>query len=98
MNILLTTGESMERLFNLDWQLLADSCLTLIAVLFLFGALSFFLFNPVRKMLTGRTEKIKGIVANGYSSFSCSMSERIAAFCSRVLVSFGLPFFDKPPM
>ena len=59
MNILLTTGESMERLFNLDWQLLADSCLTLIAVLFLFGALSFFLFNPVRKMLTGRTEKIK---------------------------------------
>lgn len=49
MNILLTTGESMERLFNLDWQLLADSCLTLIAVLFLFGALSFFLFNPVRK-------------------------------------------------
>ena len=60
MNILLTTGESMERLFNLDWQLLADSCLTLIAVLFLFGALSFFLFNPVRKMLTGRTEKIKG--------------------------------------
>ena len=60
MNILLTTGESMERLFNLDWQLLADSCLSLIAVLFLFGALSFFLFNPVRKMLTGRTEKIKG--------------------------------------
>lgn len=59
MNILLTTGESMERLFNLDWQLLADSCLTLVSVLVLFGALSYFLFNPVRKMLTGRTEKIK---------------------------------------
>lgn len=36
----------MERLFNLDWQLLADSCLTLIAVLFLFGALSFSCLTP----------------------------------------------------
>lgn len=58
--IVLTSGETMTRLFNLDWQLLADSVLTMIAILFLFAALSYFLFNPARKMLNGRTEKIKG--------------------------------------
>ena len=41
----------MERLFDLDWQLLADSCLSIIAVFFLFLALSYLLFNPARKML-----------------------------------------------
>lgn len=56
--ILLTGGESMERLFNLDWQLLADSCLTIIAVFVLFTALSYFLFNPARKMLNARKAKI----------------------------------------
>lgn len=54
--ILLTA--SMERLFDLDWQLLADSCLTIIAVFVLFLALSYFLFNPARKMLNARKEKI----------------------------------------
>ncbi len=58
--ILLTGGESMERLFNLDWQLIADSCLTIIAVFVLFLVFSYFLFNPARKMLQGRTEKIAG--------------------------------------
>lgn len=61
--ILMAAGDSMERLFNLDWQLVADSVLTMIAVLFLFWALSYFLFNPARKMLAGRTEKIKGELA-----------------------------------
>ncbi len=58
--IFLTDGSaaSMERLFDLDWQLLADSCLTLIAVFVLFFALSYFLFNPARKMLNARREKI----------------------------------------
>ena len=60
MKILLTSGETMSRLFNLDMQLIADSVLTMIAVLFLFWALSYFLFNPARKMLEGRKEKIKG--------------------------------------
>lgn len=63
MKILLTSGETMTRLFNLDWQLVADSVLTMIAVLFLFATLSYFLFDPVRKMLSGRTEKIKGELA-----------------------------------
>ena len=56
--ILLTGGESMTRLFDLDWQLLADSCLTIIAVFVLFLALSYFLFNPARKMLDARKKKI----------------------------------------
>lgn len=57
--ILLTEGESMSRLFNLDWQLLADSCLTIIAVLVLFAVFSALLFEPVRKMLNDRKEKIQ---------------------------------------
>lgn len=56
--ILLTGGESMERLFNLDWQLLADSCLSIIAVFVLFLAMSYFLFNPARQMLNARKKKI----------------------------------------
>ncbi len=57
--ILLTEGESMSRLFDLDWQLLADSSLMIIAIFFLFLILSYFLFNPARKMLEGRKEKIR---------------------------------------
>lgn len=49
----------MTRLFDLDWQLLADSVLMIIAIFFLFLILSYFLFNPARKMLEGRKEKIR---------------------------------------
>ena len=56
--ILLTEGETMSRLFDLDWQLLADSCLMIIAIFVLFLALSYFLFNPARKFLNDRKEKI----------------------------------------
>ena len=57
--VLLSGGESMTRLFDLDWQLLADSVLMIIAIFFLFLILSYFLFNPARKMLDSRKEKIK---------------------------------------
>lgn len=57
--ILLTEGESMSRLFDLDWQLLADSTLMLIAIFVLFLIMSYFLFNPARKMLNARREKIQ---------------------------------------
>ncbi len=57
--ILLTGGESMSRLFDLDWQLLADSVLMIIAIFFLFLILSYFLFNPARKMLNARKDKIR---------------------------------------
>lgn len=55
--IVLTTME--PRLFNLDFQLLADAVLTMVAVFVLFLAMSYFLFNPARKMLASRQEKIK---------------------------------------
>lgn len=58
--ILLTGGETYDRMFGLDWQLLADSVLTLIAVFILFTLMSYFLFNPARKMLNDRKQKIKG--------------------------------------
>lgn len=57
--IILTGAESMERLFNLDWQLVADATLMIIAIFFLFVLLSFLLFNPARKMLQDRKDKIK---------------------------------------
>lgn len=57
--ILLTGGESLSRLFDLDWQLLADSSLMIIAIFFLFLIMSYLLFNPARKMLEGRREKIQ---------------------------------------
>ncbi len=57
--ILLTEGQTMSRLFDLDWQLLADSVLTIIAVGTLFLFMSYFLFDPVRKLLTDRQNKIK---------------------------------------
>ena len=58
--ILLTAGETYDRMIGLDWQLLADSVLTLIAVFVLFLLMSYFLFNPARKMLNDRKQKIKG--------------------------------------
>ncbi|MCD7752386.1 MAG: F0F1 ATP synthase subunit B [Lachnospiraceae bacterium] len=54
--MLLTTME--PRLFDLDFQLLTDSVLTLISVLVLFFAMSYLLFNPVRAMLEKRQNKI----------------------------------------
>ncbi|MCM1112557.1 MAG: F0F1 ATP synthase subunit B [Muribaculum sp.] len=58
--ILLTAGETYERMFGIDWQLLADSTLSIIAVFVLFAIMSYFLFNPARKMLSDRQAKIKG--------------------------------------
>ncbi len=58
--ILLTEGESMSRLFDLDMQLIADAVLMIIAIFFLFLIMSYFLFNPARKMLQDRQDKIRG--------------------------------------
>lgn len=49
----------MERLFDLDFQLLADAVLLMIAVLVLFLLLSYLLFNPARKVLEDRKARIK---------------------------------------
>ena len=62
--ILATQTEGLSRLFDLDLQLIADSVLMIIAMFFLFMFASHFLFNPVRKMLSDRQEKIKSELEN----------------------------------
>lgn len=62
--ILLSGGESMERLFGLDFQLIADALLMIIAVFILFLLMSYLLFNPARKLLNDRREKIRGDLEN----------------------------------
>lgn len=57
--ILLTEVQGMARLFDLDWQLIADACLMMIAIFVLFILMSYLLFNPARKMLNGRKDKIR---------------------------------------
>ena len=57
--ILATQTEGLSRLFDLDFQLLADSALMIVAMFFLFMFASHFLFNPVREMLKKRQEKIQ---------------------------------------
>lgn len=54
------TAGGLSRLFDLDLQLLSDAVLMIIAMFFLFLFASHFLFNPVRKMLSDRQDKIKG--------------------------------------
>ncbi len=49
----------MERLFNLDAQLLHDAALLAIAIFVMFTLLSYLLFNPARDMLKKRQEKVK---------------------------------------
>lgn len=49
----------MERLFNLDPQLIHDTVLLMISMLVMFTFLSYFLFNPVRAFLKKRQDKIK---------------------------------------
>lgn len=69
--MILLTGESMSRLFDLDMQLVADNCLMIIAIFFLFLVMSNLLFNPARKLLNGRKEKI----ANELQSAKDDMEE-----------------------
>ena len=54
----------MTRLFDLDFQLLFDSVSLGISVFFLFLIMSYFLFNPVRKLLQDRQEKIRQDIAS----------------------------------
>ena len=56
---ILASAEMQPRLFDLDFQLLSDASLMIIAVFVLFLVASHLLFNPVRDMLEKRQEKIK---------------------------------------
>ena len=60
LNAVLLAAEMEPRLFDLDFQLLADSLLTIIAVFVLFIALSYLLFNPARKFMQDRQNKSAG--------------------------------------
>jgi len=66
--ILLTAQEPMERLFDLDYQLLADSTLMIVAIFVLFLLLSYFLFNPARKLLQDRKDKIRSELDDAQSN------------------------------
>lgn len=48
----------MERLFNLDAQLLFDACVMAVSMFIMFMLLSYLLVNPVRKVLEGRRKRI----------------------------------------
>lgn len=49
----------MERLFNLDPQLIHDLIILLINVFILFLFLSYMLFNPTRKLLEARKNRVR---------------------------------------
>ncbi len=74
--ILLTAGETYDRMFGIDWQLIADSTLTVIAVFALFAIMSYFLFNPARKMLNDRKEKIQNELADAKANMEEAHSLR----------------------
>lgn len=54
----------MERLFDLDAQLLVDAGINLIAVVALYFFLSYLLFNPVRHLLDERKRMIQESIEN----------------------------------
>ncbi len=62
--ILLSEEAGMARLFDLDFQLLHDAVLMIIAVFFLFLIVSNKLFNPARKFLQARQQKISDEIEN----------------------------------
>ncbi len=49
----------MERLFDLDFQLLHDAVITAVAVFVLFTLMSYLLFKPTRELLRKRAERIQ---------------------------------------
>ena len=57
--VLAQSGAEMTRLFDLDFQLIHDAVLMIIAIFALFLFMSRFLFDPARKFLEGRQERIK---------------------------------------
>ncbi len=65
---LLTSSQSMERLFDLDWQLVADASGMIIAIFVLYLAMSYFLFEPAKKVLQNRQDKIKNELDEAQSS------------------------------
>ncbi len=69
---LLTAAQSMERLFDLDMQLIADATGMIIAIFVLYLALSYFLFDPAKKVLQNRQDKIKNELDEAQSNMEAA--------------------------
>lgn len=67
---------SLFRIIGFDSQLIFDSIITAINVFILFFALSYFLFNPVQKILKNRSEKIKNEIENAKKQESEAIAMR----------------------
>jgi F-type H+-transporting ATPase subunit b len=57
-------AEDYTFLFNLDAQLLFDTALLAVAVFFLFIGMSYLLFNPARKLLKDRQDRIENDITS----------------------------------
>lgn len=57
-------AEDYTFLFNLDAQLLFDTALLAVAVFFLFLGMSYLLFNPARKLLKDRQDRIENDITS----------------------------------
>lgn len=71
---MMASAKMEPRLFDLDFQLLSDSILTLLAVLALFFLLSYLLFNPAREFLKKRQNKIKDELEDAKSNRDQALS------------------------
>ncbi len=58
MLAILANSDAGKFLFGLDGQLLFDAVLLAVSVFFLFLLMSYLLFNPARKLLQGRKDRI----------------------------------------
>lgn len=63
----------MERLFDLDLQLIADSAFTAVNVLILFIIASYLFFDPVRNFLQSRQSRIKNDLATAETEKNLAM-------------------------
>lgn len=63
----------MERLFDLDLQLIADSALTIINVFILLLVASYFFFDPVRSFLKARQDRIQDNINQAESDKKTAM-------------------------
>lgn len=72
--LLSAATEGYERLFDLDFQLLSDSLLTIIAVFVLFLILSYNLFNPARKILEERKNRIQNDITTAQNDKDAALA------------------------
>lgn len=74
IGMLLSNTAGYERLFDLDFQLLSDSLLTIIAVFVLFLILSYNLFNPARKILEDRKKRIQNDITTAQNDKDAALA------------------------